>query len=157
MNRICIAGATGRMGSTVISELSTRRDFELIGAIADVDDENIGSTVRALGLSDLDLKVEGPEKIIDCAKKADVYMSFTTPEAEMINLPLVANLSTRIVMGTTGFSENQISTLKKEVGQKVPAVFAPNFSIGVNVLYKLLESLKHLPEEYDISVVELHH
>jgi 4-hydroxy-tetrahydrodipicolinate reductase len=90
-------------------------------------------------------------------KNADVYLSFTTPEAEMKNLPLVANLGIRIVMGTTGFSEDQSSTLKKEVGQKVPAVFAPNFSIGVSVLYKLLDSLKHLPDEYDISVVELHH
>jgi 4-hydroxy-tetrahydrodipicolinate reductase len=157
MVKICVAGATGRMGRAIMREMGDQEDFELVGAIASEDNENLGSSLRALGIGEFETRIEGPTKIMDTVKNADVYISFTTPEAEMANLPIVASTGTRIVMGTTGFSEEQMLTLREEVTQKVPAVFAPNFSLGIVTLYRLLESMKRLPEEYDFSIVELHH
>ncbi|MFW6117291.1 MAG: 4-hydroxy-tetrahydrodipicolinate reductase, partial [Thermoproteota archaeon] len=62
-----------------------------------------------------------------------------------------------IVMGTTGFTQDQMTHLKEVVSSRVPAVFAPNFAIGINLLFRILKNLESLPPDYDISVVEAHH
>ena len=157
MIKVCIAGATGRMGSTVLREACLRKEFEVVGAVESPDNVNIGKTLRALGLCDTDVKLVGSDRISEAVEEADVYISFTTPEAEKSNLPRVADLKKRIVMGTTGFAEEDLSKLKEAVSKKVPAVFAPNFAIGVNILFKVLRSLEALPESYDFSIVEMHH
>lgn len=156
MIRICVAGATGRMGSTLIHE-AANKGFDVIGAVAAPDDPGIGKTLQELGICNLDVPVADPTTLREAVERADVYVSFTTPEAELSNIPLVADAGKRIVMGTTGFTEEQMNGLKAVVSSKVPAVFAPNFSIGVNFLLRMLRTLKLLPEDYDVSVVEAHH
>lgn len=157
MIRICVAGATGRMGSTLLREAYGRKEFEIVGAVSSPNKVNLGKTLKSLGICDLNVKLVGPDRIKEAVENANVYISFTTPEAEMENLPSVAELKKKIVMGTTGFSDEQNLKLKEEFAHKVPAVFAPNFAIGVTVLFKLLQSLKFLPEGYDFSIVEIHH
>jgi len=156
MIRLCVAGATGRMGSTVIRE-ATAKGFEIVGAIAVTNDPNQGKTLRELGLCDSSVKVVDSSRLKEATERADVYVSFTSPEAEVVNIPAVAGLGKKIVMGTTGLTEDQIHELKSIVSSKVPAVFSPNFAIGVNVLLKLLQPLKTLPSDYDISIIEAHH
>ncbi|MEM3673078.1 MAG: 4-hydroxy-tetrahydrodipicolinate reductase [Candidatus Bathyarchaeia archaeon] len=157
MIRLCVAGATGRMGSTLITEALNKKGFEIVGALAAPTDPGVGKTLRGLGIGNLDLMVVEPSKLKEAVENADVYVSFTTPEAEMRNIPEVANLGKRIVMGTTGFTEEQMSKLKSSVSSKVPTVFAPNFSIGVNFTLKMLKTLEVLPEDYEVSIVEAHH
>ncbi|MGQ9641049.1 MAG: 4-hydroxy-tetrahydrodipicolinate reductase [Candidatus Bathycorpusculaceae bacterium] len=156
MIRICVAGATGRMGSTLIHE-AANKGFDIIGAVAAPDEPGIGKTLRELGICNLDVPVVSPTTLREAVEKADVYVSFTTPEAELSNLPRVAEAGKRIVMGTTGFTEEQMNSLKAVVSSKVPAVFAPNFSIGINFLLRMLRTIKLLPGDYDVSVVEAHH
>ncbi|MEM3703805.1 MAG: 4-hydroxy-tetrahydrodipicolinate reductase [Candidatus Bathyarchaeia archaeon] len=156
MIRLCVAGATGRMGSTLIRE-ALNRGFEIVGALAAPAESSIGKTLRELGICSLDLTVMDPSKLEDAASNADVYISFTSPKAELVNIPRVADLGKRIVMGTTGFTDEEFNKLKDYTAKHVPAVFAPNFSIGVNFMFKMLKTLKALPEDYDISVVEAHH
>ncbi|MCS7113916.1 MAG: 4-hydroxy-tetrahydrodipicolinate reductase [Nitrososphaerota archaeon] len=156
MIRICVAGATGRMGRTVISE-AMNRNFEIVGAVASPKNPGLGKTLRELKVCDLDVPLYGPSRIREALEKADVYLSFTTPEAELVNVPEVADMGRRIVMGTTGFTEEQLNGLKTFVSSRVPAVFASNFSIGVNFMFKMLRQLVHLPDEYEISIVEAHH
>jgi len=156
MIRLCVAGATGRMGSTLIREAVTK-GFEIAGAIAAPDDPKQGKTLRELGLCDSDVRVVDPSRINEAVDKADVYVSFTSPQAEVSNIPVVATMGKRIVMGTTGLTDEQMSQLRATVSSKVPAVFAPNFAIGVNVLFKILKTLKALPKDYDISIMEAHH
>ena len=156
MIRLCVAGATGRMGGTLIQE-AVNRGFQVVGAIAALDDPKQGKTLRDLGLCNYDLRVVDPSRLEEAAHEADVYVSFTSPEAELSNIPAVASIGKRIVMGTTGLTNDQISQLREVVSSRVPAVFAPNFAIGVNILFKLLKSLKSLPKDYDISIVEAHH
>ena len=156
MIKLCVAGATGRMGSTIIREAVNRR-FEVTGAIADSSDPKQGKTLRELGLCDSDLSIVDPSELEKAVEKADVYVSFTSPEAELSNIPIVASLGKRIVMGTTGFTDDQMKQLKTIAGSRVPAVFAPNFAIGVNFLFKIIKTLKMLPRDYDISIMEAHH
>ncbi len=156
MIRLCVAGATGRMGGTLIQE-AVNRGFEIVGAVAAADDPKQGRTMRELGLLNSDLRVVDPIRLREAAENADVYISFTSPMAELANIPTVANMGKRIVMGTTGLASDQTNQLKAAVSSKVPAVFAPNFAIGVNILFKILRSLKALPKDYDVSIVEAHH
>lgn len=144
------------MGSTLIRE-AVARDFRIVGAVAAKDDPNIGKTLREAGICDLDVKIADPYRLAEAATNADVYMTFTTPEAEVINLPIVADLGKRIVMGTTGFTAEQMKKIEDYVSVRVPAVFSPNYAIGINMLFKLLHLMKIFPSSYDFSIVEVHH
>jgi len=154
--KLCVAGATGRMGGTLIRE-AVARGFKIVGAVAAGDDPNIDRTLKEAGICDLDVKIVDPSRLAEAASEADVYMSFTTPEAEVANLPIVADLGKRIVMGTTGFTEEQMKRLRDYISTRVPAVFSPNYAIGVNMLFKLLRMMKNFPSGYDFSIVEIHH
>jgi 4-hydroxy-tetrahydrodipicolinate reductase len=156
MIKICVAGATGRMGNTLIKE-AVNRNFEIVGAVAGYNESQQGKTLRELGICNSDIRIVDPSKLKETVEIADVYVSFTSPEAELSNIPVVANIGKKIVMGTTGFTDDQMNKLSTAVSLKVPAVFAPNFAIGVNVLFKILKPLKSLPSDYDISIMEAHH
>lgn len=86
---------------------------------------------------------------------ADVLIDFTIADASVRNIKVASNNGVKLVVGTTGFTEKQRREIKESL--KVPAVISPNFSIGVNLFWKLLEFLTpHLPE-WDVEIVELHH
>jgi len=156
MIRLCIAGATGRMGSTLISE-AVERGFHIAGAVAAADDPNTGKTLNEAGVCSLNVPILPPTDLAEAVKDSEVYMTFTTPKAEVENLPKVADLGKRIVMGTTGFTDEQTNMLKEAVSSKVPAVFSPNYALGINMLFRLINALAVLPSDYDFSITEVHH
>jgi len=156
MVRICVAGATGRMGSTLIRE-AISRGFEVVGAVAAPDDPNVGRSLREAGVCASEVVIMDPSKLEEAVRDAEVYLTFTTPAAEVENVPAVANLGRRIVMGTTGFTEEQMKIIRDAVSSRVPAVFSPNFALGVNILLKMIDVLRAFPEDYHFSIVEVHH
>jgi 4-hydroxy-tetrahydrodipicolinate reductase len=144
------------MGSTVIKEAASR-NFQVVGAVTIPSSGNVGKSLGQLGLSPPDLKIVPQQALGQALKGAGIYVSFTTPSAELANIPTAVRLGKKVVMGTTGFTEDQMHTIIENLTGKVPAVISPNFSIGVNVLFKTLEMCKLFPEGYDFSVVEAHH
>ncbi|MBS7638923.1 MAG: 4-hydroxy-tetrahydrodipicolinate reductase [Candidatus Bathyarchaeia archaeon] len=144
------------MGSTLIRE-AISRNFKIVGAVAAREDPNIDKTLREAGICNLDVRIVDPSRIPEAVRDADVYVSFTTPEAEVANLPVVADLGKKIVMGTTGFTDEQMRKIRDAVSSRVPAVFSPNYAIGVNILFRLLRMMRMFPVEYDFSIVEIHH
>ena len=151
-----MAGATGRMGSTLIRE-AISRGFEVVGAVAAPDDPNVGRSLREAGVCASEVVIMDPSKLEEAVRDAEVYLTFTTPAAEVENVPAVANLGRRIVMGTTGFTEEQMKIVRDAVSSRVPAVFSPNFALGVNILLKMIDVLRAFPEDYHFSIVEVHH
>jgi 4-hydroxy-tetrahydrodipicolinate reductase len=156
MLKIVVAGAAGRMGNAVIHE-ATAKGHKIVGAIEISGSPAIGKSLKELGICDSDTRVVDSEKASQAIRDSDVYITFTAPNAETINIPLVANLGKRIVLGTTGFTEEQSRYIRDSVEGKVPAVFSPNYSMGVNVLFKLAQVLKVFPPEYTFSISEIHH
>ena len=156
MLRLCVAGAAGRMGNAVIRE-AVAKGHQITGAVEAQGNPCIGRTLRELGICDSDTQIVGSERISEAVRNADVYVTFTTPVAEVQNVPAVAALDKRVVLGTTGFTEEQNHHIREAVQGKVPAVFAPNFSVGVNILFKLAQALKTFPHEYTFSISEIHH
>jgi len=156
MLKLCVAGATGRMGNAVIHE-AVAKGHRITGAVEAPGNPCVGKTLRELGICDSDTRIIGSDRISEACRGADVYVTFTTPAAEVKNVPDVAALGKRIVLGTTGFTEEQDRQIHEAVQGKVPAVFAPNFSLGVNILFKLAQALKAFPQEYTFSISEIHH
>jgi len=156
MVRLCIAGATGRMGSTLVNE-AVERGFEVVGAVAAAGDPNVGKTLSEAGICNLNIQILPPSRLEEAIRDADVYMTFTTPKAEVENIPRVANAGKRIVMGTTGLTDEQMNILREAVLSKVPAVFSPNYALGVNILFRIIRTLALFPPDYDFSITEIHH
>ncbi len=144
------------MGHAIIQE-ATAKGHKITGAIEAAGNPTIGKTLAQLGISDSKTCIVGPDRIAEAVKNADVYMTFTSPAAEVQNLPTVANLGVRIVLGTTGLTEEQNRKIRAAVETKVPAVFSPNYSVGVNILFKITEVLKAFPADYNFSISEIHH
>jgi 4-hydroxy-tetrahydrodipicolinate reductase len=156
MLRLCVAGAAGRMGEAIIREASAK-GHQVVGAIEAANNPSLGRSLKEMGICDSDTRISGLEMVSEAIRDADVYITFTTPSAELANIPLVASLGKRIVLGTTGFTEDQASRVRNAVEGRVPAVFSPNYSVGVNILFKLAQALRAFPQEYNFSISEIHH
>lgn len=88
---------------------------------------------------------------------ADVLVDFTRPEAAMHYLDLCAQSGVKMVIGTTGFSDEEKAKIEA-VANEVAIVFAPNMSVGVTLLINMVEqAARVLNDGYDIEVVEMHH
>ncbi len=156
MLKLCVAGAAGRMGNAIITEAISKGHL-IAGAIEAPNSPKIGKTLRELGIANSDTLILSSNRLSEALETADTYVSFTMPDAEVVNIPLVANLGIRIILGTTGFTPVQNSQVITAMTGKVPAVFSPNYSVGVNILFKLAEALKAFPAGFDFSLSEIHH
>jgi 4-hydroxy-tetrahydrodipicolinate reductase len=156
MLKLCVAGAAGRMGNAIIQE-ATAKGHQIVGAIEASSSPAVGKSLRELGIFDSETRIVSSERLSEAVRDADVYVTFTAPAADVVNVPLVASLGKRIILGTTGFTEDQNSQIKQAVEGKVPAVFSPNYSVGINILFKLAQALKAFPQEYTFSISEIHH
>ncbi len=155
MLKLCVAGI-GKMGQAIIKEAAAR-GHQVVSAVEVPTCPVIGKTLRQLGVANFDAYVMGSDNLQAAVADADVYITFTAPAAEVANLPVVAELGKRIVLGTTGFTAEQDGKVRAAVEGRVPAVFSPNYSVGVNVLFKLVEVLKAFPQDYTFSISEIHH
>lgn len=144
------------MGNALIAE-ATSKGHQVVGAVEAAGNSCIGKSLKEIGITHSDTPILGPDRLSEAVASADVYITFTAPSAEVVNLPVVANLGKRIVLGTTGFTEEQSKQIRSAVEGKVPAVFSPNYSVGVNMFFKLAEVLKAFPSEYNFSISEIHH
>ncbi len=144
------------MGNAIITE-ATSKGHQIVGAVEAAGNPCIGKSLKELGITHSDTRIVGTDRLSEAAANADVYITFTAPAAEVANLPAIANLGKRIVLGTTGFTEEQNRQIRSAVEGKVPAVFSPNYSVGVNMFFKLAEVLKAFPAEYNFSISEIHH
>ena len=156
MLKLCVAGAAGRMGNAIITE-ATSKGHQVVGAIEAPNNPCIGKTLRELGITNSDTQILSSDRLNEAVQAADTYISFTLPAAEVINIPIVANAGKRIILGTTGFTSEQNRQVVAAMSGKVPAVFSPNYSVGVNIMFKLAEALKAFPQGYDFSISEIHH
>ncbi len=156
MVKLCIAGAAGRMGNAIITEAIVK-GHQIVGATEAPNSPAVGKSLMELNIANSDTRILSSDNLSEALREADVYISFTVPAAELVNIPIAANQSKRIILGTTGFTPDQNQRVVAAMSGKVPAVFSPNYSVGVNILFKLAEALKAFPQGYDFSLSEIHH
>ena len=152
---VAVAGATGRMGRVLIEAVLGCSDMRLAAALEQKGHAQVGSDAGQFmgarsGISvsdDIDHGLSGCNVIID----------FTRPEGTLAHVAACRRLGVKMVIGTTGFNELQ-KTVISEASREIAIAMAPNFSVGVNVTFKLLAvAARALNQGYDVEVVEAHH
>ncbi len=153
-HRVCIAGASGRMGRMLIEAVHEADDCVLSGALDLPGNPALGQDASAfLGhasgvLIDADL---------DSIANSRFLIDFTRPQGTMNHLRACVKHGVKLVIGTTGFSEAEKEEIRA-ASEHIAIMMAPNMSVGVNVTLKLLEmAAKALSTGYDIEIIEAHH
>ena len=155
MIKIAITGAAGRMGKTLLEAVKQTEGVKTSVALERPGSSLVGVDAGELaGIGKLDVSVVDD---ITAADAFDVLIDFTRPEVTLANLAVCRSRGSAMVIGTTGFSDEQKAELA-DAAKDIPIVFAPNMSVGVNLCLKLLEmAAKVLGDTVDIEVIEAHH
>ncbi len=156
MIKVIIAGAAGRMGERVAHMVNSHPKLEYAAAFEAKGNPAIGKDagLLAFGSENGVIIGEGLESVID---QGDVIIDFTFHKATMDFARLAARHNKAMVIGTTGLSAENLVELK-ELAKNFPCVQAPNMSICVNVLFKLVKKTAAiLGDDYDIEILEAHH
>ena len=133
MTRIAINGSKGKMGQTLVEAVNLN-NIAILGAAVDKGDN-----------------------LNDSLQDFDVLIDFSRPKASLKAISICKNSGKPMVIGTTGFSDDELKVIK-QASTQIPIVFAPNMSVGVNLTLKLLEtSAKVIGQDSSIEIIETHH
>ena len=142
---LAITGCLGRMGQQLIKSSKSNNNFKIVALTE--------SKIINKKISGIKLDINTNEAL----KKADVIIDFTIPKCTLEILKIASKLKKRIVIGTTGFTQNEERTIKK-YAKKIPILKAGNMSLGVNLLMYLTEIVSgSLGDNYLSKVLEVHH
>ncbi|MGZ8156499.1 MAG: 4-hydroxy-tetrahydrodipicolinate reductase [Burkholderiales bacterium] len=143
------------MGRVLIETVLGAADARLVGALEQRGNPHVGRDAGELAGQACGILIS--DEIDGALAGADVLIDFTRPEGTLDHLAACRNLGVKIVIGTTGFSEAQRSAIN-EASRDLAIAMAPNFSVGVNLTFKLLDTAARvLREGYDFEIVEAHH
>jgi len=154
MNNIAVIGAAGRMGGAIIRALSTADDAQLSCALERAEcpvlgeDAGIVAGCGATGIAIVDSPKDQP---------FDTMIDFSTLASTLLNIEYCRKHGRAIVIGTTGMDEQMMQTMRR-AAQDIPLMFSANYSVGVNLMAKLLKlAAEVIGEQSDIEVIEAHH
>ncbi len=154
--RLIVAGASGRMGRTLVRAIAETKGVTLCGALEQSGSPMLGrnaSDLAGVGGQDI-LLTDDAERLM---RQADGIIDFTAPSATVEHAVLAAKVGIVHVIGTTGFSADDEARIA-EAAKRAIIVKSGNMSLGVNLLAALVKRVaKTLDEDFDIEVVEMHH
>jgi 4-hydroxy-tetrahydrodipicolinate reductase len=140
--RLAVVGAEGRMGQRIVSLALRDPRFQLVGGVVRPESQNVGRFMNGT------IPVVG--NIDEILPNAEAVIDFTAPEALLKTAIVVASQRRPLVVGTTGLKDQTLKRLR-DLAKRIPIVFSPNMSVGVNVLFQLVaEAAERLapPEAY---------
>lgn len=151
--KVVIAGAGGRMGQILLEALADAHDLSLHGALDRTGSPELGRIVG--GSAERPCLIS--DRVDDALAGAQICIDFTRPEATLGHLEACVRHGVGMVIGTTGFNTEGKAAITA-AARHIPIVFAPNMSVGVNLLLKLLDTAARvLGEGYDVEILEAHH
>ncbi|MBT8763939.1 4-hydroxy-tetrahydrodipicolinate reductase [Desulfohalobiaceae bacterium Ax17] len=147
--QVIVMGAKGRMGATIASLAQEDNDFCLMGVVEKSGYEDELEYLDCPVVTDLgELLPKFPQAVV---------IDFTIPEVSLNTAKKCREFNTAAVIGTTGFTPQQLRELHR-IAQSTRLLWAPNMSVGINVLLKILpELVRLLGEKYDLEISEIHH
>lgn len=153
--RIAIAGASGRMGRMLIEAVIAADDLSLSGALDMPGSLALGQDATAFAGHNSGVIITSD--LHAGLARSQVLIDFTRPEGTLAHLAICRELGTKVVIGTTGFTDAQKAEIADHA-RHIAITLAPNMSVGVNVVMKLLDTAaRMLSEGYDIEIIEAHH
>lgn len=149
-------GAAGRMGRNLVAACHESEQAELTVATEQVGNPFIKADSGELaGLDKNGVKIISDLNSV--IEDFDVVIDFTVPESTMKTLDICRLTNKHMVIGTTGFSDDQRARIRS-AGHHIPVVMAPNMSVGVNLCFKLLDiAARVMGNDVDIEIIEAHH
>jgi 4-hydroxy-tetrahydrodipicolinate reductase len=157
MIRTVVTGAAGRMGRQIVKLVTETEGLTLAGATEYAESPAVGQDAGELaGVGALGVKISAglPEAL--AASEADVIIDFTSPAASMEHLKIASDKGVGIIIASTGFNDEEKSAIRATTATRV--FFAPNMSVGMNVLFKLVhDAATMLGDDFDVEIVETHH
>lgn len=156
--RVAVTGAAGRMGCAVIRAVQETPGMKIVTAIERPGNAAVGKDAGELaGVGKLGVKVSDNLGASLKKRSTDVIIDFTVPEASIAHLQDAARAKVRIIMGTTGFEESHLKSIRA-LAKKVPTILSPNMSVGMNLMFRLAyAAARVLGSDYDPEIVEIHH
>lgn len=150
-----IAGVSGRMGRALLEAVAADAGCTLHAAIDRPGSPLVGQDAGAVWGAASGVKVT--DQPVAALRGAQALIDFTRPEVTFAYLDICVAARVPLVIGTTGFDETGRARIAA-AAQQIPIVFAPNMSVGVNLLMKLAElAARVLADGYDIEIIEAHH
>ena len=156
MIKAIVTGVAGRMGGRIVHMMAAAAGIQLVGAVESPGQAAVGKDVgEVVGLPHKGITVV--DSLAQVLPQAQVVIEFTHPEPSLTHLRAVADAGKAMVLGTTGCSAPQIAEIQA-LASRAHLVFAPNMSVGVNLMFKVVaEVARVLGEDYDVEIVEAHH
>src|SRR5271165_3607371 len=151
-----VVGCAGRMGRMLVAEIAATDGCSVAGGSEAPGSGHVNQDIGELaGIGRIGIPIgETAEKVI---RDSDVVLEFTSPEATAEHAELAAKLGKAMVIGTTGLSAEQGDRVR-QAARSIPIVWAPNMSLGVNVLLSLVEEVaRRLGPDWDVEIMEMHH
>ncbi len=144
------------MGCRLISLVKESTSLTLSGAVESKGHRAVGEDAGEIaGCGRMGIPIS--DDLTGLMENGEVVIDFSVPAATLEHLRTVVQRHRAMVIGTTGLSHTELDELKN-LARKIPCVFSPNMSVGVNVIYKMIaEMARTLGDEYDIEVIEAHH
>src|SRR5437867_11888536 len=144
------------MGTRLVSLIKETPNLVLVGAVERKGHPAVGADAgETAGCGRLGVAVT--DNLAALADRAQVLIEFTSPDATLMHLAIMAARRKAMVIGTTGFAAEQLAGLR-ELAKAIPCVVAPNMSVRVNVFPRMiLRMSRMLGQDYDITVLEAHH
>lgn len=153
--KVAIAGSSGRMGRMLIEAVLQNPAAQLVAALERPDSHWLGRD--AGDFAGVDTGVAISADITAAFAQADCLIDFTRPEGTLAHLAAARTAGKAMVIGTTGFKPEEKEQIA-EAAKAIPIVFAANFAVGVNTVFKLLDvAARILSSGYDVEVYEAHH
>lgn len=158
MINVAVLGASGKMGSLIVENITRSTGMQLAAAFSTSNfgkDAGEFAHVGYLGVPISDVKELGS---VLKKTKSDVLIDFTVADATALNTPIAARCGVNLIIGTTGLTPEQHTVIEKSIFEnQVSAVISPNFSIGVNIFFKIVSEAAKYLVDYDIEIIEAHH
>ena len=160
MIRVCLVGL-GKTGKEIARALLEQEDIKLVSVVCSSQSDKKGKDIGGfLGCGDTGIKIDGSDELeqVVFRSKPDIVVDFSNPAATIRNAKIFSRMRVNIVIGTTGFSKLQLSklfVLTRKYHNGI--VYAPNITLGVNVLMLLTNLASSILHNYDFQVTEIHH
>ncbi len=154
--KIVVAGCLGRMGQEISKQILKNKNLEFVGGFEHKKHKDLNKQLNKV--SDIKSSKLVTANSTQLIKEANVIIDFTTPESTLDNLKIASANKTSVVIGTTGMTDAQKKKVKS-YSKKIPILMSSNMSLGVNLLFNLVQqtasALKNT--DYDIEIAETHH
>lgn len=156
MVNVVIVGAAGRMGRTLLQATEEHAELSLGAALEYAQSPFLNTDAGLLNGGTLNGVMISADLAV-AFQSADVAIDFTQPASTIAMLAEAVKQKKAAIIGTTGFSDDEKTEISK-AAEQIPIVFAANFSVGVTLSLKLLETAaKVLGDDYDVEIIEAHH